>query len=313
MRKFIIVGVIAALAVLVIAWNFGSLMVRAGPSDVPPAAAPAQDFTLAAADGVRIAATYWPGRAPAAPAVLLLHGNGTSRMAMANDAGWLSRLGYGVLAIDFRGHGRSQMETRSFGLRESRDAAAAFAWLKRRQQGAKIGVIGVSLGGAAALLGDDGPLPADALVLQAVYPDIRHAVGNRMAATAGAIPAWFIEPLLSFQSLPRWGVWPGRLSPVTAIRSYRGPVLVIGGGADRYTPPEETRSLFDAAPGPKELLLIGGLSHAQVSAVDTPAYAAHVGAFFARTIGTPCLCCPGRAARPRAWHRSTSRRSGHRR
>ncbi len=34
-RKFLIVGVIALVAGLVICWNFGSLMVRAAPSEVP--------------------------------------------------------------------------------------------------------------------------------------------------------------------------------------------------------------------------------------------------------------------------------------
>lgn len=287
LRKLIVVGVIALVAGLAIAWQFGSLMVRAAPSAVPASKAPAQDFTLTASDGVRIAATFWPGKIPRAPGVLLLHGNGASREAMRDDAEWLSGQGYAVLAIDFRGHGASQAETRSFGWRESRDAAAAFAWLRQHQPGAKIGVIGVSLGGAAALIGEGGPLPADALVLQAVYPDIRHAVGNRMAAVAGSVPAAAIEPLLSFQSWPRWGVGPGRLSPLEAIRRYRGPVLVIGGGADVYTPPEETRALFAAAPGPHALWIIDGLAHGQVSAVSSPEYRVRVGAFLAKAIGTP--------------------------
>lgn len=285
-HKIAIAAGIALIAVLVMAWNFGTLMLRAAPSDVPAATAPARDFALTAADGVRIAATYRPGRTAASPGVLLLHGNGASRAAMEDDARWLSALGYAVLAIDFRGHGASQPVVRSLGLHESRDAAAAFAWLKRRQQGARIGVIGVSLGGAAALLVDRGPVPADAMVLQAVYPDIRHAVGNRIASMAG-LAGWLIEPLLSFQSLPRWGVWPGRISPLHAIVRYRGPVFVIGGAADRYTPPAETRALCAAAPGPRALWLIDGLSHGQVSAVSTPDYARRVGNFFARWLGRP--------------------------
>ncbi len=282
-------GLAAAFAVLALAWILGGLMVRPEVSVVATATAPALalDFTLTASDGVRIAATYRPGRAANAPAVLLLHGNGASRAAMVQDAAWLSSLGYAVLGIDFRGHGQSQQEARSFGLQESRDALGAFAWLRKRQLGGKIGVIGVSLGGAAALSGDGGPLPADAMVLQAVYPDIRHAVRNRIAAIAGTVPARLIEPLLSYQSLPRWGVWPGRLSPVTAIRAYKGPVFVIGGGGDRYTPPDETRALFNAASGPRALWILQGLTHAQVSAVSTPEYAERVGAFFARTIGKP--------------------------
>jgi len=285
-RWIVRAGVLIAL-VLAAGWTMGSQMTRPSLSAVAPATAPARNFTLLTADSMRIAATWRPGRGEGGPAVLLLHGNGASRAMMAETAEWLAGEGYATLTIDFRGHGESSQTGRSFGLRESRDAAAAFAWLKRRQKGARIGVIGVSLGGAASLLGDDGPLPADALVLQAVYPDIRRAVRNRIAAIATSVPAYLIEPLLSFQARPRFGVWPGRISPIAALARYRGPVLVIGGGADLYTPPDESRAMFAAAPGPRALWLVEGMDHAHVSGLRTPEYRRHLLGFFRRWIGTP--------------------------
>lgn len=210
-----------------------------------------------------------------------------SRASTAPSADWLSRLGYAALTIDFRGHGGSDMAERSFGLRESSDARSAFRWLKRRQGGAPVGVIGHSLGGAAALLGPEGPLPADALVLQAVYPDIRRAIRNRIADRLGAAPAYVLEPLLSFQSGPRFGVPPGELSPLEAVRRYRGPVFVIGGLDDSYTPPEETRALFDAAPRPKSLWLVPGRGHAAIGELSDQAYRERVGAFLRAAIGPP--------------------------
>ena len=95
--------------------------------------------------------------------MLLLHGVGASRQATAANAEWLASLGYATLAIDFRGHGGSSSEPRTFGFDEALDAHAAFAWLKRRQGDAPVAIIGISLGGAASLLGDDGPIHADAL------------------------------------------------------------------------------------------------------------------------------------------------------
>ena len=205
-------------------WGFGSLMVRPTPSPVAPALAPAGDVTIESTDGLRLAATYWPGRTPQSPGILLLHGNGSSRAATRANAEWLAGHGYSVLTVDFRGCGESSPAPHSFGLFESRDAKAAFDWLRRSRPGAPVAVIGVSLGGAAALLGDEGPLPADAMILQAVYPDIRRAVRNRIAAAAGTAPAYVLEPLLSLQSRPRFGVWPSRLSPLDALGGYRGPV-----------------------------------------------------------------------------------------
>jgi pimeloyl-ACP methyl ester carboxylesterase len=287
-RKFVLLcGLLGLGGGLMLSWTAGSFMVRGEGGPVPPAQAPARDFRIRTADGLTLAATYWPGRRPDSPAILLLHGVKASRASTAQTAAWLHGLGYAALTVDFRGHGESDMAERSFGLREAADARSAFEWLKRRQGGARVAVIGNSLGGAAALLGPAGPLPADALVLQAVYPDIRRAIRNRIADRLGAAPARLLEPLLSFQSKPRFGAMPGELSPLEALRRYPGPVFVIGGGDDRYTPPGETRALFAAAPGPKSLWLVPGRGHAAIGALGDDSYRERIGRFLQATIEPP--------------------------
>jgi predicted alpha/beta hydrolase len=207
-RNWILVLAGLILLGMVAIWLLGDALVRPAASTVAQATAPARDLTLNAVDGLAIAATYWPGRTADSPAVLLLHGNGASRGQVAASAAWLAGQGYAVLTIDFRGHGESALVPRSFGLFESLDAEAALRWLRRKQHGAKVAVPGISLGGAASLLGEHGPLPADALILQAVDPDIRRAIRNRLADSIGPM-AWLAERALSLQSLPRYGVWPG--------------------------------------------------------------------------------------------------------
>ena len=270
---------------LALCWIAGSLLVRGSVSPVRAAAPPARDLFLETADGVRIAATYRPGRTGASPAILLLHGVGASREATAANAAWLSQRGYATLAIDFRGHGGSTVAARSFGLREAADARVALDWLKHAQKGAPVAIIGISLGGAATLLGAQGPVPADALILQAVYPDIRHAIRNRLAERLTAGPAWLLEPLLSYQSLPRYGVWPSRLSPRDALKQYRGPVFVIGGEEDRSTPPDESRHMAAAASGLRALWLVPHGDHAAICNLRDLDYRGHVGDFLRRTIG----------------------------
>jgi pimeloyl-ACP methyl ester carboxylesterase len=296
-RRFWLTAAAPALVLgLAASWGVGEALTRPSPSEIPAARPPARDVRLRTEDGVSLAATYWPGRTTEAPAVLLLHGVESSRASMTSSAAWLAGNGYAALTIDFRGYGESTPAAHSFGLNESRDAAAALAWLKRRQGGAPVAILGVSMGGAASLLGERGPLPADALILQAVYPDIRHAIRNRIGSITTAGPALLLEPLLSFQSKLRLGVWPDRLSPLAALRSYRGPLLVVGGGADVHTPPAETRALYAAAPGPKALFIADGADHAQTSGLATEAYREIVLAFLRRSMPRPAeqaLATPG--------------------
>lgn len=197
-RTILISTLITLVLGLTVSWTAGSIMTHGKAVAVAPAQAPARDIRLKTADGLAIAATYRPGARLDAPAVLLLHGVDASRAAVAANAEWLAGQCYATLAIDFRGHGQSDMAARSFGLNEASDARAAFDWLKRMQRGGKVAIIGISLGGAASLIGKDGPVPADALILQAVYPDIRHAIRNRIATRLTRVPAYLLEPLLSY-------------------------------------------------------------------------------------------------------------------
>jgi pimeloyl-ACP methyl ester carboxylesterase len=278
---------VALLLGLGASWLAGSFMTQGHHSDVTSAVPPAQDLIIHTQDHIAIAATFTPGHDDHAPAVLLLHGLGASRQATRGNATWLAGLGYATLAIDFRGHGQSDVAARTFGLREALDARAAFDWLKSRQNDAPVAVIGISLGGAASLIGDAGPLPADALILQAVYPDIRHAIRNRIASRLGITLGIVLEPLLSFQAPLRLGVWPARLSPLKALAHYGGPVLIIGGEQDRSTPPAESRLMFAAVKGDRELWLVPQGDHAAICDLADPLYRARIRAFLEKVLARP--------------------------
>lgn len=279
--------VVVALVVLAAAWVFGSIATAPHVAPVPSPPPPGRVVHLTTSDGVAIEGSYWPGRRTDGPAVLLLHGINSSRASFTRHALWLNELGYAVLAIDFRGHGGSAAVPRSFGLYEARDASAGLEFLRAGAPNRRVGVIGTSLGGAAALLGDNGPPPVQAMVLQAVYPDLQRAIANRIARVAGRPLAWLGEPLLSYQSWPRYSVPPGRIAPINALRRFRGPVLIIGGTADSNTTVVDTQALYQAAPGPKSLWLLDGVGHAATGSIFDDEYRRRVGALFAASLGLP--------------------------
>jgi pimeloyl-ACP methyl ester carboxylesterase len=285
-RRIIRAALGILIVVLVGAWITGWLLSRPHLSMVPAPAPPGRAVHLTASDGVAIAASYWPGARPDGPAILLLHGINTTRDRLRAQALWLNGLGYAVLAIDFRGHGESGAAARTFGLYEARDAAPALAFLRRGAPARRVGLIGISLGGAAALLGDEGPLPVQAMDLHAVYPDLRTAIVNRIARVTGRPLAHLGEPLLSYQSWPRYDVAPSRIAPIDGLRRFSGAVMIIGGTADPDTTLADTRALYGAAPGPKELWLVAGADHIATSILWSEAYRRRVGAFFARNLGS---------------------------
>lgn len=168
----------------------GSLLVAALLAALPASAA-AQPVTFHATDGTRLDAAWFPPPRPA-PAVLLLH------MLTRNHREWdavipvLRAAGFGVLALDYRGHGHSG-GTWTTGLSPlQQDVQAALNWLKGRSdvQAGRIGIAGSSLGATLAVIGAgaDPSVRSVALISPASeYRDLRCAPAmRRFAQRAGA-------------------------------------------------------------------------------------------------------------------------------
>lgn len=126
---------------------------RAGVG-APPAGF--REVVVTAADGVDLAAWYAPARNRRA--VLVVHGAGSSREAMRDQAVMLAEHGYGVLAIDLRGHGASAGRTNRLGWEGTRDVVAAVAFLTAQPGVVAIAAVGSSLG-AEVLLGATAACP----------------------------------------------------------------------------------------------------------------------------------------------------------
>jgi len=85
-------------------------------------------------------------------AIVLMHGVWSNRRTMVQRARVLHEHGFAVLLFDFQAEGESPGKHITFGHLEGLDAAAAVAFARQRLPGERVGAIGVSLGGAAALL-----------------------------------------------------------------------------------------------------------------------------------------------------------------
>lgn len=249
---------------------------------IPTAASPvphdlqAERVELASDSADTVRGWFAPGR-PGGGVVVLLHGIGASRWTMLDRARFLQTEGFGVVLIDFRGHGESTAASSTYGARESADAAAAVALARAREPGERVGVIGVSMGGAAALLGG-APLPIDALVLESVYPTIDRAVADRARAWLGPLGAPLV-PLFLNVVLPSRGVHREALRPIDRIAEQRAPIFMLAGTADRYTTIREARALFARASASKAFWAVDGAGHEDLHAFAPAEYERRVGDF----------------------------------
>ena len=274
LRRVSAVVLIALCAIGGFAWWMGSAFIASANRAVHmPADFPATTVSIPG-EGHAIAGSL-RDLGPASPMVLLLHGMGGDRASTLPRARLLIAAGISVLLIDQQGHGETPGARVTLGWLESADVRAAIEWLRERGPARRIGVIGVSLGGASFLLGEEPP-HVDALVLEAVHPRLRKAVENRVGR-------WF-APLLLVQVEPRLGVRIANLNPIRHIAAVDAPVLVVGGARDANTTEEDTRAMFAAARDPKELWIVPGAAHEDFAMVDPDGYRQHVVAFLRRSL-----------------------------
>ncbi|MGH3621192.1 MAG: alpha/beta hydrolase [Sciscionella sp.] len=223
------------------------------------------------ADGVTLRGVLIACREPADPDVAIVVGHGfTGSIHRPASARVLRRLARRatVVALDFRGHGRSDGGSSVGGI-EVLDLAAAVA-LARQHGYRRVVTLGFSMGASvvlrhAALHEPAAQRPAavaavssparwwarDTAAIRRVHFLLEAPLGRRIA------------PLFGARLGEEWGYHPP-LSPVEVMhRIAPTPLLLVHGEDDHYFPVEHAVALHGAAGGDARLWLEPGMKHAE--------------------------------------------------
>ena len=171
-----------------------------------------------------------------------------------------------VLAMDFRGHGRSG-GLYTFSAQEGADLEAVLSWAAARYR--HLGVLGFSLGGAVAintvgrftdqvntLIAVSAPSSFEEIEFKFWTPEAMRTGLQGLEAGAGCRPG---NPLLP------------KVRPIDSAPRLRGlPTLFIHGTRDVIVGVQHSRRLYAAASEPKRLEIVEGGSHAEALFRDEP-------------------------------------------
>ncbi|MBT2324483.1 alpha/beta fold hydrolase [Variovorax paradoxus] len=207
----------------------------------------------------------WLGGAPESadtPVLLYLHG---ARYNVAGSAPRMRRmheLGFSVLAIDYRGFGKSSKALPSEDSARE-DARAAWIWLAARHPQQPRYIFGHSLGGAIGI-------------------DLAAQVNDE----SGTIVESTFTSIADVASSFKWGWLPfgpfitQRFEAVTKVKNIGAPLLVVHGAADSLINPTLGRKLYEAATVPKQFVLVEGGSHHSTGSVGQAQYRAALSQLF---------------------------------
>jgi alpha-beta hydrolase superfamily lysophospholipase len=217
-------------------------------------ALPAGSSGAAAGAPPQLHALWLAGPTADAPVMLYLHGARRNVEGSTFRIRQMQALGFGVLAIDYRGFGRSTDELPSEASVDE-DARAAWGWLATRHPDRDRFIFGHSLGGAIAVR---------------LASEVGDAKGLIVEGTFTSIPAVF--------ETMRWGWLPitplitQRFDSADRIARVKAPVLVVHGDADALIRPELGRALFERARAPKRFVLVEGGTHNSTNRIGSAQY-----------------------------------------
>ncbi len=250
----------------------------------PPVDLGAHSVDFSDQDYQRLSGWWAPGR-PGRGVVVLLHPLWKDRRAMLRRARALAQDGFGVLLFDFQSHGESSGDRPTFGWREAGDVRAAIEFVRAQAPKERVGAIGISLGGAAILLGPQ-PIDLDAVVLESVYPDLRSEIRNQLRQELGPL-ARLALPLFIAQVQPRLGVAAERIAPILGAERLARPLLLVAGERDQIVPLADEQRIFARAHEPKEMWIIPGTGHGDFYAGHPAEYEKRVFGFLVKYLSEP--------------------------
>jgi len=222
-----------------------------------------EEVAYETADGLTLRAWYRepePGR----PVVIVFNGNAGNREGRVMLGAGLADAGFGVILTDYRGYGGNPGSPSEEGL--ARDSRAALGFAREVAPAAPVVYFGESLGAAVAVELAIAEPPA-VLVLRSPFTAL---------ADIGRV---------HYPWLPTSLMLRDRYPSIDRIGSVAVPTLVVAGDADSIVPIDQSRALYGAAAGPKELLVIPGADHNDAALVAGEDMIDAVVAFVSRSAG----------------------------
>ncbi|MBN4074190.1 alpha/beta fold hydrolase [bacterium AH-315-D21] len=206
-----------------------------------------------ASDGVKLHGWHMPGASDVV--WLIFHGNGGNISVRLDQYAEIHRrYDASVIAIDYRGYGRSEGVPSEKGFYA--DAFAACELARELHPGKKIVLFGRSMGGAVAAQLATVETPA-ALILEATLSSVFDVIHEQAPWTR------YVPVGLLLRS---------RFDAVGHVSRSSVPKLIFHGGSDRIVSHINSERIFDSARPPKKIHLISGGDHKGLDLVDPDLY-----------------------------------------
>lgn len=231
-------------------------------------------------DGLLLYGRYYH-TADNAPLQILFHGYRSHPLRDCAGGFLLARkLGFNILVVDQRGHGKSGGKDITFGILERQDCLRwAHYALYRFGRNTPVILSGLSMGAATVLMASSLPLPENVVGIMADCPYDSPAGIIRKVCKDRRMPAKLASPIIHACAMTMGHFRLNAETASQAVRHAKVPILLIHGEDDRFVPCEMSRNIFKNCASPAQLHTFPGAGHGLSYMTDPLRYEAVITGF----------------------------------
>ena len=223
-------------------------------------------------DGLRLFGRWYEGKKDS-PVAVLCHGyNGSAFRDFSGGSDIFLSLGWNVLLIDQRAHGKSEGSTITFGVKEKYDALDWADYARERKKDAPIFLVGISMGGATVLMAS---AMAEERGIKGIAADCPYSspyeIISKVMVDKGLKPS-LLMPLVSLSAFLFGHFRLKSESAAEAVEKSSLPILIIHGLDDRFVPDYMSREIYERSKGNVEYETFPNAGHGLSYMVDRKRY-----------------------------------------
>lgn len=223
---------------------------------------PFDEAAITSDDGLRLCADVLRGSGKGIT-VMFFHGYKSEPACdFAAMYDFYHELGYDLMYVHMRAHGKSEGRYIGFGALDRYDVAL---WTKKAAElfpENSIFLHGMSMGAASVMQSADLELDEHVcgMIADCGYSDL-NTVFKSLVGTLYHLPPMFVD-IFEYVNLLKAGYGFKEASSVRSLSAAQVPLLYICGDSDRYVPENMALGIYNACRSEKELLLVPGAGHA---------------------------------------------------
>jgi len=219
-----------------------------------------EEVFIASHDGLKLCGRFMNNGAKRT--LILFHGYRSRAFRDFSCVGeYYKGLGFNLLFVDQRAHGKSEGKYITFGVKERLDCVKWAEYVDERV-GGEIFLDGISMGASTVLMASGEKLPES----------VKGIIADCGFTSPGEIMLKVMEVDLKVKCRPlfhliaqvvrlRAGFGIYECSTIDALKKNRLPVLFIHGTEDKFVPCDMTRRAYEACTAEKMLVLVEGAGH----------------------------------------------------